>query len=305
MAAPALFLHDRSTLQPWQAAHLLIVCVCCGPLLGCLPACMPACSTNSSYDRWWEARKLWGGVVNRSRDIVRQVGAELAAGCWHLSGCPQQGSRAGKAAPLQRRPSTTLDHSGLFYPPTWVLLQGLVFFREEDAHLRELLATWASVFPWVLMCHLRENMDVSKEVAVSGRGVGCGWGGERGAEGLPAASAGCCAVELWEMSAGTRAAAVATARLSTHWQGSPPTSLGCIPAALAAAPRRGGAVRLGPPPQLCDPGKNGRHTSPPAALLFCVPRPPPVPVPSLCPLPLAVPPLPHSRTLPLGAFSTH
>jgi hypothetical protein len=29
--------------------------------------------TNSSYDRWWEARKLWGGVVNRSRDIVRQV----------------------------------------------------------------------------------------------------------------------------------------------------------------------------------------------------------------------------------------
>ena len=30
--------------------------------------------TNSSYDRWWEARKLWGGVVNRCRDIVRQVG---------------------------------------------------------------------------------------------------------------------------------------------------------------------------------------------------------------------------------------
>ncbi len=29
--------------------------------------------TNSSYDRWWEARKLWGGVVNRSRDVVRQV----------------------------------------------------------------------------------------------------------------------------------------------------------------------------------------------------------------------------------------
>eukprot|EP00887_Chlorella_sp_A99_P001239 scaffold14.g1239.t1 len=28
--------------------------------------------TNSSYDRWWEARKLWGGVVNRSRDLVRQ-----------------------------------------------------------------------------------------------------------------------------------------------------------------------------------------------------------------------------------------
>ena len=38
--------------------------------------------TNSSYDRWWEARKLWGGVVNRTRDVVRQVragrGAEVA-----------------------------------------------------------------------------------------------------------------------------------------------------------------------------------------------------------------------------------
>lgn len=32
-----------------------------------------ACSTNSSYDRWWEGRKLWGGVVNRTRDVVRQV----------------------------------------------------------------------------------------------------------------------------------------------------------------------------------------------------------------------------------------
>jgi len=28
--------------------------------------------TNSSYDRWWEARKIWGGQLNRSRDFVRQ-----------------------------------------------------------------------------------------------------------------------------------------------------------------------------------------------------------------------------------------
>ncbi|EFN56787.1 hypothetical protein CHLNCDRAFT_21860, partial [Chlorella variabilis] len=74
--------------------------------------------TNSSYDRWWEARKLWGGVVNRCRDIVRQVGP-----------------------------------------------QGLVFFRDEDAHLKELLARWTMAFPRVLMCHLREDMDVGKEVA--------------------------------------------------------------------------------------------------------------------------------------------
>jgi putative membrane protein len=26
--------------------------------------------TNSGYDRWWEARKLWGGIVNQSRNLV-------------------------------------------------------------------------------------------------------------------------------------------------------------------------------------------------------------------------------------------
>lgn len=28
---------------------------------------------NSAYDRWWEARKIWGGIVNISRTIGRQV----------------------------------------------------------------------------------------------------------------------------------------------------------------------------------------------------------------------------------------
>jgi ion channel-forming bestrophin family protein len=26
--------------------------------------------TNAGYDRWWEARKLWGGIVNQCRDLV-------------------------------------------------------------------------------------------------------------------------------------------------------------------------------------------------------------------------------------------
>ncbi len=29
--------------------------------------------TNESYARWDEARKTWGGVVNKSRNLVRQV----------------------------------------------------------------------------------------------------------------------------------------------------------------------------------------------------------------------------------------
>lgn len=26
--------------------------------------------TNAGYDRWWEARRLWGGIVNQSRNVV-------------------------------------------------------------------------------------------------------------------------------------------------------------------------------------------------------------------------------------------
>jgi putative membrane protein len=26
--------------------------------------------TNAGYERWWEARKLWGGVVNQARNLA-------------------------------------------------------------------------------------------------------------------------------------------------------------------------------------------------------------------------------------------
>lgn len=31
--------------------------------------------TNAGYDRWWEARKLWGGIVNQSRNLAIGVAA--------------------------------------------------------------------------------------------------------------------------------------------------------------------------------------------------------------------------------------
>ncbi len=34
---------------------------------------------NACYDRWWEARKLWGALVNTSRDLARQVLAHVDA----------------------------------------------------------------------------------------------------------------------------------------------------------------------------------------------------------------------------------
>ncbi|MBK7857121.1 MAG: hypothetical protein IPJ65_00600 [Archangiaceae bacterium] len=35
--------------------------------------------TNASYDRWWEGRKLWGAIVNTSRNLARAVSVHLAA----------------------------------------------------------------------------------------------------------------------------------------------------------------------------------------------------------------------------------
>ena len=35
--------------------------------------------TNASYDRFWEGRKLWGGIVNESRNLARQSSVWLAA----------------------------------------------------------------------------------------------------------------------------------------------------------------------------------------------------------------------------------
>lgn len=33
--------------------------------------------TNASYDRFWEGRKLWGGIVNETRNLVRQASVFL------------------------------------------------------------------------------------------------------------------------------------------------------------------------------------------------------------------------------------
>ncbi len=40
---------------------------------GTVIALLLAFRTNSAYDRWWEARIIWGGIVNDSRTWVRQL----------------------------------------------------------------------------------------------------------------------------------------------------------------------------------------------------------------------------------------
>lgn len=42
-------------------------------LIGTLLSLLLAFRTSQSYERWWEARVIWGGIVNDSRTLIRQL----------------------------------------------------------------------------------------------------------------------------------------------------------------------------------------------------------------------------------------
>jgi putative membrane protein len=54
--------------QEWVSVEYLPM-----SLVGAALALLVAFRNNSAYARWWEARQLWGGVVNYSRTLARQV----------------------------------------------------------------------------------------------------------------------------------------------------------------------------------------------------------------------------------------
>lgn len=62
--------------------------------------------TNTGYERWWEARKLWGGIVNQSRNLAimglqygpddahwRRQFVQLVAAFPHVARCSLRGER--------------------------------------------------------------------------------------------------------------------------------------------------------------------------------------------------------------------
>lgn len=48
-------------------------------LLGLALELLLVFGANTSYDRWWEARKLWGQLVNDSRNLAIKVAARVRA----------------------------------------------------------------------------------------------------------------------------------------------------------------------------------------------------------------------------------
>ncbi len=60
-------------LHKFQFAEEIAVPYVIPTVLGTAISLLLAFRTNQSYERWWEARKIWGAVVNDSRSITRQL----------------------------------------------------------------------------------------------------------------------------------------------------------------------------------------------------------------------------------------
>jgi ion channel-forming bestrophin family protein len=73
-----------AALVVWLETSVMRVAVPLGPsflsILGIILGLLLVFRTNTSYDRWWEGRRLWGQLVNVSRGLAHQLDAMLPAG---------------------------------------------------------------------------------------------------------------------------------------------------------------------------------------------------------------------------------
>lgn len=61
-----------------ESGHVKSISVIHG-LLGFVISMLLVFRTNTAYDRWWEGRKLWGALVNNSRNLAIKLSAMLPA----------------------------------------------------------------------------------------------------------------------------------------------------------------------------------------------------------------------------------
>lgn len=54
-------------------ANALNIPIAIPTIIGTIISLLLAFKSNQAYDRWWEARIIWGAIVNDSRTLVRQV----------------------------------------------------------------------------------------------------------------------------------------------------------------------------------------------------------------------------------------
>lgn len=57
----------------YELGHRVVLSTGFHTLIGAALALLATFRTNAAYDRFWEGRKAWGAIVNRTRNLVRQV----------------------------------------------------------------------------------------------------------------------------------------------------------------------------------------------------------------------------------------
>lgn len=62
-----------TTIDLFTYLQMITIPLSITTVTGTIVALLLAFRTAQSYDRWWEARKVWGEIVNDSRTLIRQV----------------------------------------------------------------------------------------------------------------------------------------------------------------------------------------------------------------------------------------
>jgi len=75
--AALVTLAETTWLHLPESSHIKSIPVLHG-LLGFVISMLLVFRTNTAYDRWWEGRKLWGSLVNNSRNLAIKLSVMLA-----------------------------------------------------------------------------------------------------------------------------------------------------------------------------------------------------------------------------------
>ncbi len=109
--------------------------------------------TNAGYDRWWEARKLWGGIVNQSRNLLIMT-THYGAGntLWQQEMCKWIVSFSFSSKELLRSEKNFADLSDLLTadeiaqlqqaPHAPLLTAHKIAALLETAHFKQQLSPW-------------------------------------------------------------------------------------------------------------------------------------------------------------------
>jgi len=99
--------------------------------------------TNAGYDRWWEARKLWGGIVNQSRNVAisalsygpvdpawREKFIKWAAAFPHIARCSLRGEQPSSEVAALVGPDGSTRIAASAHMPSFVALMLADLLRE-------------------------------------------------------------------------------------------------------------------------------------------------------------------------------